>query len=91
MRIDKSYMLKYFPDGPSPGLVADSGLVPAAVAIFKAVEIRRDELRATVEKHPKHNPQDLEDDVDFMLGGIRELNWVLGLPERSREFIQNIK
>jgi hypothetical protein len=82
---------EYLPTQEAIVLTSQAEQVGASAAILKAVELRRDELRAIVESNPKHNPQELSEDVDFLLGGIRELNWILGLPQRSRDFMNKFE
>lgn len=65
--------------------------VRAAEILLRAAEKKRDMLREEIETNPRHSPDELEKDVDFLLGMIKGLNWVLGLPERSREFINKLK
>lgn len=57
--------------------LAEAGDIPAGKALLKAVEVRRDELRAIVESDPTR------DDVSFNLAQVYALNWVLAQPQQA--------
>lgn len=84
------YLEKLLPDSQSIVLLSQSESVPAVQVVMLAVENKRAMLRKEIEEHPKHSPDELEDDLVFMLGMIKGLNWALGLPARSREIINKI-
>ena len=72
-------------------LIAECGTLPAVKALLGVIEKRRDEIRKEVEQNPKHSPEDLTEDVTYLLGRVEQLNEVLGLPGRSREILDNLK
>lgn len=67
-------------------LLARAEEVEVVRVLLNAAKKKRGELREIMEKNPKHSPGDLEEDLVFLLGMIKGLNWVLGLPQRSREY-----
>jgi len=72
-------------------ILSQSEEVEAVRILLKAVESKRDKLREVLETKPKNSPEDLEEDLVFLLGMVKGLNWVLGLPARSRDYINNLK
>ena len=82
---------KYLDKSEDIILLSQSGEVEAIRVLLKATENKRDKVREILETKPKHSPENLEEDLVFLLGMAKGLNWVLGLPARSREFIKNLK
>ena len=82
---------KYLEKSEEIILLSQSEEVEAVRVLLKATENKRDAIRETLETQPKHCPDDLEDDLVFLLGMVKGLNWVLGLPARSRNYINNLK
>ena len=82
---------KYLPRSEDIVLLSQAEKVRVVEILMAAVEKRRDELRDYNEQTPKECPEDLREDYRHVSGEISGLNWVLGLPERSREFIDKIK
>ena len=72
-------------------LLSQSGGIEAVRVLLKATENKRNKVRDILETKPKHSPENLEDDLVFLLGMVKGLNWVLGLPERSETYIKNLK
>lgn len=81
----------YFPDGQDIVLVSQAEQVASVQSLFKGVEAKRDEVRNICETKPKRCPEDLTQDLVYLLGFTAGLNWVLRLPGRSREFLEKIK
>lgn len=77
---------KYLPTSQAFIEVAGAEAVGASNALLEAVNIKREELRDKNENHPKESPEDLTGDYRFIAGMISMANWILGLPERSREY-----
>jgi hypothetical protein len=71
--------------------MSESEQVKAIQVLMAAIINRRDELRIQLEEKPMECPDDLSRDFRGVSGEIRGLNWVLGLPARSRDFINKIK
>ena len=86
MRLDK-----YITRSEDIPLCSQAEEIRVVQIIFEAAERRVKELRFDNEEKPKECPEDLTKDFRGVSGEIRGLNWVLGLPERSREFINKIK
>jgi len=86
MRIDK-----YLNESGEITLLSQSEEVEAIRVLLKATKNKRNKVREILETKPKHSPEDLEEDLVFLLGMVKGLNWVLGLPARSRDYINNIK
>ena len=86
MRIDK-----YLDESGDITLLAESEQIKAVRVLLKAAENKRDKVREILETKPKHSPENLEEDLVFLLGMVKGLNWVLGLPARSGEYIKNFK
>jgi len=86
MRIDK-----YLNESGEITLLSQSEEVEAVRVLLKATKNKRNKIREILETKPKHSPEDLEEDLVFLLGMVKGLNWVLGLPARSRDYINNIK
>lgn len=82
---------KYLKESEEIILLSQSEEVEAVRVLLKATEAKRDEIRKILETKPKHSPEDLEDDLVFLLGMVKAFNWVLGLPARSRNYINNLK
>ena len=72
-------------------LLSQSGGIEAVRVLLKAAENKRNKVRDILETKPKHSPENLEDDLVFLLGMVKGLNWVLGLPARSENYIKNLK
>lgn len=81
---------KYVEKSEDVTLLAQAEQVGVGGALLTAAKIKRDELRARIETKPKHSPEKLEDDLVFVLGMVKALNWILGLPARSREHIEKL-
>ncbi len=78
---------KYVPKdkiGQDLPLIAKALEVGASRAILRAVKIKRDEGRVEVETKPQSGRGDMRRNVEFKLGEIKALNWVLSLPEVAR-------
>ncbi len=73
---------KYIDRSENVTLCSQAEEVRVVQVIFEAAEKRIEELRS---KKPKRSPEDLTQDIIYILGIVDGLNWVLGLPERSRE------
>jgi len=86
MRIDK-----YLDKSEEIILLSQSEEVEAIRVLLKATENKRNKVREALEMKPKYSPENLEEDLVFLLGMAKGLNWVLGLPERSRNYINNFK
>jgi len=86
MRIDK-----YLDTSGEIILLSKAGEVEAVRVLLKATENKRDKVRETLETNPKHCPENLEEDLVFLLGMVKGLNWVIGLPARSEKYIGNLK
>jgi len=71
-------------------LVSDAEQVGAVRALFDVIKIRREELRADIEAKPVLC-DDKKDDAIFKLGIINGLNFILGLPQRSRDFMNSLE
>lgn len=69
-------------------LLSQSEEIEAVRVLLKATKSKRNKIR---ESKPKYSPDDLEEDIIFQLGMVKALNWVLGLPARSRHYIDNLK
>jgi len=82
---------KYLDKSEEIILLSQSEEVEAVRVLLKAVKSKRDKVRQLYETKPKHSPEDLEEDLVFLLGMVKGLNWVLGLPARSRNYINNFK
>lgn len=72
-------------------LLSQSDEIKVVQVLMDAISERREELRKKNEEHQRFCPEDLTEDTVGISGEIRGLNWVLGLPQRSRDFIKNIK
>lgn len=81
-------LVKYITDSQQISEVAGSEKIRASRGILSATEIKRDELRESVERHPKRNEADLTEDLYFRLGMIYMANWVLSLPQEARTFLE---
>jgi len=81
---------KYLDKSEDIVLLSQSQEIEAVRVLLKAVENKRNEIRNILETKPKHSQEELEEDLVFLLGMIKGLNWALGLPERSRAFIKNL-
>ena len=86
MKIDK-----YIERSEDIVLLSESEQVKAVQVLLGACEKKRDLLREITEVKPKFCPEDLTEDLVYLEGMIGGINWVLGLPARSREFINKIK
>ena len=86
MKIDK-----YIERSEDIVLLSESGSVRAIQVLLSACEKKRDALREIIETNPKHSPEELQEDLVFLLGMIKGINWVIGLPARSRDFIKKIE
>ena len=82
---------KYLDKSEEIVLLSQAEEVAAIRVLLKAIESKRNQVRETLETKPKHSPDDLEDDLVFLLGMVKGLNWALGLPARSRDYINNLK
>lgn len=81
---------KYLPTNEAFNLVRSAESVPISKALLDAVEIKRDELRNENEENPRKSSQDLTEDYIYIAGMIAMSNWILRLPQRSREFIKKL-
>lgn len=73
-------------------LLSRSREIEAVRVLLKATENKRNKVRDILETKPKHSPENLEEDLVFLLGMVKGLNWVLGLPARSENYInKNLK
>jgi hypothetical protein len=72
-------------------LLSKSQEIEAVRVLLKATENKRNKVRDILETKPKHSPENLEDDLVFLLGMVKGLNWVLRLPARSENYIKNLK
>lgn len=86
MRIDQ-----YLDKSEEIILLSQSKEIEAVRVLLKATENKRNKVRDILETKPKHSPENLEDDLVFLLGMVKGLNWVLGLPARSQNYIKNLK
>lgn len=82
---------KFFDHSSDILLTSKAGEVEISKVILKACEKKRDMLRSLVETNPKHCPESLEEDLVFILGMIKGLNWVLELPGSCLEAIKKIQ
>jgi len=81
---------KYITKSEDILLASQAEQVRAVQVLMEAVRLRRDELRVLNEEHPKRSPEDLTEDIVGISGEIRGLNWVLMLPQRSKDFIDKL-
>lgn len=84
-------IVKYLDKSEDIILLSQSEEIEAVRVLLKATENKRNEVRESLETKPKQSPENLEEDLVFLLGMAKGLNWVLGLPARSREYIKNFK
>ena len=82
---------KYLDKSEEIVLLSQSEEIEAVRVLLKAVKAKRDKVRENYETNPKHCPENLEEDLVFQLGMVKGLNCALGLPERSRDYIKNLK
>lgn len=82
---------RYVTNSADMTTLAQAEEVHAVRVILEAARIKRDELRDKVETRPKFSPDKLEDDLVFLEGFIKGLNWTLGLSQKSRDYINTIK
>ena len=82
---------KYIERSEDIVLLSEAEQVKVIQVLMDAITKRRTELRTLNEEKPMECPEDLSRDFRGISGEIRALNWVLGLPARSREFINKIK
>ncbi len=59
----------------------------AAEVILEEVEMTRDKIRDSLEKYPKHSPEDLTQDYVFLLGAAAALSAVMAAPQRAQKLI----
>lgn len=81
---------KYIPDGKYYQQMAEVRQVGVARVLLDAVEIKRDEFREIKETRPQLCPEDLKKDIVFQTGAIWALNWVLKLPEETRNILSKL-
>ena len=58
-------------------------------ALLRVITIQRDHLRREVDENPRFD-NEIKKDVRYQLGMIRMANWLLSLPETSREYQKSI-
>ena len=71
-------------------LLSESESIRAVQVLLATATNKRDALRKIIETKPKHSPEELEEDLVFILGMIKGINWILGLPARSRDYINKL-
>jgi len=81
---------KYIPEGQHYQHIADIRRVGYTRAFLDAIEIKRDQIRATNEINPAICDEDLSKDIRFRLGAVWALNWVLNIPDEVRSFLTKV-
>lgn len=70
-------------------MIAGASSVGASRALLKAAGIRRDKIRDQVESEPKQD-KNLKEDVVYKLGAISGLKFIIDLPGKANDHIQNL-
>lgn len=65
--------------------VSRANEIGGAKAILEAALIKRDEIRKEYEENPLRSDQ-IKKDLNFKLGMVAGLNWMLELPEKARQW-----
>jgi hypothetical protein len=65
--------------------------IEAVRILLKATMNKRDEVRKTLETNPKHCPENLEEDLVFLLGMSKGLNFALELPESAQKQLNKLE
>lgn len=83
-------LIEYLPTNEAWTQVAGIEQVGAAKHLLNAIRIRRDKEREQNERLPKRDNSDLRNDIVYKSGYIAALNWILELPRKARDQINNL-
>jgi len=81
---------KYIERSEDIVLLSEADSIKAVQVLLATATNKRNALRKIIETNPKHSPGELEEDLVFILGMIKGINWILGLPARSRDCINKL-
>lgn len=85
-------LIEYLPTNEAWTQVAGIEQVGAAKHLLNAIRIRRDKEREQNENYPIRAGDgfDLRQDIVYRMGFISALNWILELPRKARDQINNL-
>ena len=83
-------LTEYLPTNEAYTQVAGARAVGATKHLLRAAEIRRDKEREQNENYPRRDDSDLRNDFVYKSGYIAALNWILDLPDKARNHINNL-
>lgn len=85
MRIDKLVN-----DGTDIVVLAGSTDIKAVRVVIDAAVKMRDAARKRIEEKPVHCPENLNNDVVFLLGYVNALNEIIRLPEEAKKSLNHL-
>ena len=60
-----------------------------AQVLLRVTEAKMNEIRKQLEHHPKRDPHDITQGVDYKLGQINALRWVIERPKEAQAWLEN--